>query len=118
MNVLLCDRGKGQTQPRDASCSKKVAGSHLCTFLSQVTKKPSLGGQVWADGSIYAVGDCNYGCIGEPGNWEMPPVPKISYPGHWVDEWEGMAVSSLVKSISSRWNGSHFVVYIYNYIYI
>ena len=48
---------------------------------SQVTKKPSLGGQVWADGSIYAVGDCNYGCIGEPGNWEMPPVPKISYPG-------------------------------------
>lgn len=47
----------------------------------QVTKKPSLGGGVWSDGSIFAVGDCNYGCIGEPGNWEMPPVPKISYPG-------------------------------------
>ncbi|CAK9072932.1 unnamed protein product [Durusdinium trenchii] len=47
----------------------------------QVTQKPSLGGGVWADGTIYAVGDCNYGCIGEPGKWEMPPVPKISYPG-------------------------------------
>ena len=47
----------------------------------QVTKKPSEGGGVWADGSIFAVGDCNYGCIGEPGKWEMPPVPKISYPG-------------------------------------
>lgn len=71
------DRRKGQRQPRHAF----KTSSHLCTFLPQVTKKPSLGGQVWADGSIFAVGDCNYGCIGEPGNWEMPPVPKISYPG-------------------------------------
>ncbi|CAJ1459864.1 unnamed protein product [Effrenium voratum] len=53
---------------------------HFNKYL-QVTKKPSEGGGVWADGSIFAVGDCNYGCIGEPGNWEMPPVPKISYPG-------------------------------------
>jgi len=47
----------------------------------QVTKKPTEGGQIWGDGSIFAVGDCNYGCIGDPPNWEMPPVPKISYPG-------------------------------------
>merc|ERR1711879_185607 len=26
-------------------------------------------------------GDCNLGCIGAPPNFEMPPVPKISYPG-------------------------------------
>jgi len=39
----------------------------------QVTKKPKkigLGeepeGELWADGCIYAVGDCNYGCIGSP----------------------------------------------------
>lgn len=38
-------------------------------------------GKVWADGTIFAVGDCNYGCIGNPQNWVMPPVPKISYPG-------------------------------------
>ena len=63
--------------------------------LAKVTKKPSLGGQVWADGSIYAVGDCNYGCIGEPGNWEMPPVPKISYPGAWA--WEVMDDDLVVK---------------------
>jgi len=47
----------------------------------QVTKKPSLGGAVWSDGSIFAVGDCNYGCIGDPPNFEMHPIPKISYPG-------------------------------------
>merc|ERR1712157_223874 len=44
----------------------------------QVTKKD---GTVWGDGSVFAVGDCNYGCLGAPPNWEMPPIPKISYPG-------------------------------------
>jgi len=47
----------------------------------QVVKKPTEGGGVWGDGSIFAVGDCNLGCIGEPPNFIMPPVPKISYPG-------------------------------------
>lgn len=47
----------------------------------QVVLKPAEGGGVWGDGSIYAVGDCNLGCIGEPPNYEMPPIPKISYPG-------------------------------------
>merc|ERR1712183_872005 len=50
----------------------------------QVTKKPAPGqsiGELYADGKIFAVGDCNYGCIGEPTNWIMPPIPKISYPG-------------------------------------
>merc|ERR1719322_197428 len=50
---------------------------HFNKFM-QVTTKPTQGGGVWADGTIFAVGDCNYGCIGEPPNWEMPPIPKIS----------------------------------------
>jgi len=44
--------------------------------------------KLWADGCIFAVGDCNYGCLpaepkkGQTGpNWVMPPIPKISYPG-------------------------------------
>merc|ERR1712232_409053 len=50
----------------------------------QVCKKPAPGqsiGELYADGKIFAVGDCNYGCIGDPSNWVMPPIPKISYPG-------------------------------------
>merc|ERR1712110_663405 len=47
----------------------------------QVVKKPTEGGGVWGNGCIFAVGDCNLGCIGEPPTFEMPPVPKISYPG-------------------------------------
>merc|ERR1711998_472668 len=38
-------------------------------------------GEVWGKGTVFAVGDCNYGCIGNPPNWVMPPIPKISYPG-------------------------------------
>jgi len=36
-------------------------------------------------GRVYAVGDCNYGCVESPGKpldeWTLPPVAKISYPG-------------------------------------
>merc|ERR1712050_109694 len=51
---------------------------HMNKYL-QVEKKDGSG--VWGDGSVFAVGDCNYGCIGSPGKWELPPIPKISYPG-------------------------------------
>merc|ERR1719326_1787020 len=34
---------------------------------------------------FFAVGDCNYSCVEEagkpPGDWPIPPMPKISYPG-------------------------------------
>merc|ERR1719240_844296 len=34
---------------------------------------------------IFAVGDCNFGCVEEQGKkmneWTIPPIPKISYPG-------------------------------------
>jgi len=76
---------------------------HFNQYL-QVTKKPAEGqdvGEVWGKGTVFAVGDCNYGCIGNPprvvdkgdpnanpprapvteGDWIMPPIPKISYPG-------------------------------------
>jgi len=43
----------------------------------QVTDKDL---NVWGDGTCFAVGDCNFGCIGAPPNFELPPIPKISYP--------------------------------------
>jgi len=51
----------------------------------QVVYKPTAEqgkrGKPWGDGSVFAVGDCNLGCIGNPPNFELPPIPKISYPG-------------------------------------
>lgn len=77
---------------------------HFNKFM-QVTKKPTEGGGVWADGRVFAVGDCNYGCIGDPPNWEMPPIPKISYPGeeqalHAVHNMKNV---SMGKKLSPTW---------------
>ena len=81
--VCIGVKASNYFMPKNTLSDKGPGGGGWIHFNKhlQVTVKPSEGGGVWADGSIFAVGDCNYGCIGEPGKWEMPPVPKISYPG-------------------------------------
>eukprot|EP00428_Durinskia_dybowskii_P025811 CAMPEP_0170232054 /NCGR_PEP_ID=MMETSP0116_2-20130129/15766_1 /TAXON_ID=400756 /ORGANISM="Durinskia baltica, Strain CSIRO CS-38" /LENGTH=392 /DNA_ID=CAMNT_0010482835 /DNA_START=77 /DNA_END=1252 /DNA_ORIENTATION=- len=61
--------------------SEKGPGGGGWILMNEYMQVKKRDGSVWGDGSIFAVGDCNYGCIGEPPNWVMPPVPKISYPG-------------------------------------
>jgi len=81
---------------------------HFNEFM-QVTKKPAPGksvGEVYADGKVFAVGDCNYGCIGDPSNWVMPPIPKISYPGeeqalHAVNNLE--RIEKGYKTLKATW---------------
>jgi NADH dehydrogenase FAD-containing subunit len=59
---------------------------HFNTKL-QVAKKPPPGNpgqcEVWGGGRVFAVGDCNYGCIHGTGQGEyrLSPMPKICYPG-------------------------------------
>merc|ERR1711966_492002 len=75
--------------PKETLSDKGPGGGgwiHFNEYL-QVTKKPAPGeliGELWCDGVVFAVGDCNYGCIGGPPDWQagkgMPPIPKISYP--------------------------------------
>jgi NADH dehydrogenase FAD-containing subunit len=92
--------------------SKGPPGWIFVNEYLQVTKPPQENpneaekardiGATWGDGSIYAVGDCNYGCIchfnPEKKQLEglMKPIPKISYPGeeqalHAVNNIERMA---------------------------
>jgi len=74
--------------PKETLSDKGPGGGgwiHFNEYL-QVTHKPEPGsdpeiGKVWGKGNVYAVGDCNYGCIGNPKKWILPPIPKISYPG-------------------------------------
>merc|ERR1712014_387912 len=69
--------------PKETLSDKGPGGGgwiHFNKYL-QVVKKPTEGGALWADGCVFAVGDCNLGCLGDPPNFEMPPIPKISYPG-------------------------------------
>jgi NADH dehydrogenase FAD-containing subunit len=81
--------------PQDMLSEKGPGGGkwiHMNKYL-QVTGRPLEGkaeGAIWGDGNIFAVGDCNYGCIASkdynPGTGMgaeviMHGVPKISYPG-------------------------------------
>jgi len=60
-------------------------------------------GDVWADGTIFAVGDCNYGCIGNPKQgWVLPPIPKISYPG---EEQALHAVINIIRMDKKKFGG-------------
>mmetsp|Transcript_50977 Transcript_50977/g.70056 ORF Transcript_50977/g.70056 Transcript_50977/m.70056 type:complete len:443 (-) Transcript_50977:102-1430(-) len=81
--VCIGVKASNYFMPKETLSDKGPGGGGWILFnkYMQVTNKPTEGGGVWADGSIFAVGDCNYGCIGDPPNFEMPPVPKISYPG-------------------------------------
>ena len=48
----------------------------------QMVKKPTEGGAVWSDGTTFAVSGCNLGSIGNPPNFDMHPVLKISFDMH------------------------------------
>ncbi|CAK9022814.1 unnamed protein product [Durusdinium trenchii] len=70
--------------------SEKGPGGGGWILMNQNLSVKTRDGKLWgADDKgfprIYAVGDCNYGCIEEPGkkpdDWPIPPIPKISYPG-------------------------------------
>jgi len=99
--------GKGVRPDREFSCIGVKASNY---FMPEETlSKVGPGGGGWilmdmtlaatkADGTkwsvdskgyarVYAVGDCNFGCVPssdkdkKPGEWPIPPIPKISYPG-------------------------------------
>eukprot|EP00913_Durusdinium_trenchii_P035195 g32926.t1 len=70
--------------------SEKGPGGGGWILMNQNLSVKTRDGKLWgADEKgfprIYAVGDCNYGCIEEagkkPDDWPIPPIPKISYPG-------------------------------------
>merc|ERR1712070_906635 len=89
--VCMGVKASNYFMPKEVLSDKGPGGGGWIHFnrYMQVTMKPKkdangkeeLEGAVWGSGTVFAVGDCNYGCIGSPAEWLMPPVPKISYPG-------------------------------------
>jgi len=81
--VCIGVKASNYFMPKEVLSDKGPGGGGWIHFNKhmQVVKKPTEGGAVWGDGTSFAIGDCNLGCIGEPPNFEMAPIPKISYPG-------------------------------------
>jgi len=73
---------------------------HMDMTLAVCTKDMKLWSKDEAGNSrVFAIGDCNTGGISEPGkkdpgDWPMPPIPKISYPG---EEQAVIACKNIVK---------------------
>jgi len=84
--------------------SEKGPGGGGWILMKQNLAVMTRDGKVWSEDEkgyprIYAIGDCNYGCVEEAGKpphqWPIPPIPKISYPG----EEEGIVACTNIDKI-------------------
>merc|ERR1711966_22670 len=60
--------------------SDKGPGGGGWIHINKKLQVTTANGEVWGKGVVFAVGDCNYGCVGSPQSWQLHPIPKISYP--------------------------------------
>jgi NADH dehydrogenase FAD-containing subunit len=83
--------------------SEKGPGGGGWILMNQNLSVKTRDNKPWAEVSgyprVFAIGDCNYGCVEEagkpPGEWPIPPIPKISYPG----EEEGIVACANIHAI-------------------
>jgi len=88
----------------DSCLSEKGPGGGGWIHMDQSLAVTTREGAKWSVDNkgfarVYAVGDCNYGCVPAagkaPGDWPIPPIPKISYPG---EEEAVIAVRNIEKT--------------------
>merc|ERR1719388_220111 len=86
--VCIGVKASNYFMPKETLSDKGPGGGGwiLMGMKLEVTTKD---GKTWAEDkgypTVYAVGDCNFGCVETagkpPDEWAIPPIPKISYPG-------------------------------------
>lgn len=85
--VCIGVKASNRFMPQETLSDKGPGGGGWIHFNMklQVTKKPQPGqkdgiGDLWGDGKVFAVGDCNFGCVGtrDP-DYKLQPIPKICY---------------------------------------
>lgn len=81
--------------------SEKGPGGGGWIHMNKKLQVTTRTGEVWGQGVVFAVGDCNYGCIGSPPDWEMAPIPKISYPS----EEQCTQACHSIKTLDAQKNG-------------
>ncbi|CAE7531236.1 PAG [Symbiodinium natans] len=87
--VCIGVKASNYFMPKETLSEKGPGGGGWILMEQNLAVKTRDGKRWGADEKgfprIYAVGDCNYSCVEEPGKkpneWPIPPIPKISYPG-------------------------------------
>jgi hypothetical protein len=79
--VCIGVKASNYFMPKETLSDKGPGGGgwiYVNKKLQVITKDKEL----WANGNVFAVGDCNFGCVEKKeGGFDIPPIPKISYPG-------------------------------------
>jgi len=98
--VCIGVKASNYFMPKD-TLSDKGPGGGGWIYINKHLQVTDKDLKVWGDGSCFAVGDCNFGCIGAPPNFELPPIPKISYPA----EEQALHVVKNIKILDAQRNG-------------
>jgi len=87
--VCIGVKASNYFMPKETLSAKGPGGGGWILMDMNLAVKTQEG-KVWSVDEkgyprIYAIGDCNYGCVEapdkKPDDWPIPPIPKISYPG-------------------------------------
>merc|ERR1712032_1457699 len=101
--VCIGVKASNYFMPKETT-SEKGPGGGGWILMKQNLAVMTRDGKVWSEDEkgyprIYAIGDCNYGCVPEAGKqpheWPIPSIPKISYPG----EEEGIVACTNIDHI-------------------
>merc|ERR1719355_126399 len=78
--VCIGVKASNYFMPKETLSDKGPGGGGWIYINKKLQVCKNGGAEVFGDGTMFAVGDCNFGCVGNPPNFELPPIPKISYP--------------------------------------
>jgi len=102
--ICMGVKASNHFMPKD-TLSEKGPGGGGWILMNKYLQVIDRDDNVFGNGKIFAVGDCNYGCIGDPKMWDLGqglrPMPKISYPS----EEQAVQVVQSIKVLDKKEHG-------------
>lgn len=81
-----------------STLSEKGPGGGGWIMTNKQLQVTTNRGELYGGGSVFAVGDCTIGCVGEAPYWDIPPIPKTGYPA----EQQAIHACSNIHAIDRR----------------
>jgi len=82
--VCMGVKASNYFMPKNVLSDKGPGGGGWIVINKKLQVVDKVSNEPVGAGNVFAIGDCNFGCVGTPDDWKagrgMAPVPKISYP--------------------------------------